>query len=224
MKKFILLLSFLLLSNSCALAQGVNGVIMNDIKEFLHIPAKKFAQKPPISDDEMTPSQQAILLYNDNDLKGAYEILLTVPDAKRNAQDYVLLGNILRDEDKISDAIFMYQRSILVDELFYKPYYNLGVLYLDEEKPFMAIENLKKACRLKKDFAYGYYNLGCAYLKAGDLGKAKIAFLKAIELKNNEPDFYFNLAYTYKKLGKEKLSKQYLELYNKAMELKGESI
>ncbi len=224
MKKIFLLLLFLIFSNSCSFAQVANGLIMNDIKEFLHIPAKKLAKPQQASGEEMTPSMQAVLLYNENNLKGAYDILLTIPDSKRSAQDYVLLGNILQDQDKISDAVFMYQRSILVDETFYKPYYNLGVLYLNEEKPFLAVENLKKTCRLKRDFAYGFYNLGCAYLKAGELGKAKIAFLKAIEIKNNEPDFYFNLAYTYKKLGKEKLSRQYLELYNKAMELKGESI
>lgn len=221
MKKLVLLLSFLTLSNTCAMAQGV---ILNDIKEFLHLPAKKPVQQQGVSEDEMTPGKQAVLLYNENNLKEAYEVLLSIPDAKRSAQDYILLGNILQDEDKISDAVFMYQRSILIDETFYKPYYNLGVLYLDDEKPFLAIENFKKACRLKRDFAFGFYNLGCAYLKAGDLGKAKIAFLKAIGLKNNEPDFYFNLAYTYKKLGKEKFSKQYLELYNKSIELRGENI
>lgn len=220
MKKFILTLFVLFFSNSLTFAQGV---IMNDIKEFLHIPAKKFAKQQPVFDEEMMPGSQAILLYNENNLKGAYEILSSIPDSKRSSQDYVLLGNILYDENKISDAVFMYQRAILVDETFYKPYYNLGVLYLDEEKPFLAIDNLRKACRLKRDFSYGYYNLGCAYLKAGQLNKAKIAFLKAIEIKNNEPDFYFNLAYTYKKLGKEKLSKQYLELYHKAVELKGET-
>ena len=52
-------------------------------------------------------------------------------------------------------------------------------------------------------------------MELGELKKAKLAFLKAIENKNTIPQYHYNLAYVYKKLGKEKLSKQYLENYNR---------
>ena len=59
--------------------------------------------------------------------------------------------------------------------------------------------------------------MGCAYLELGQIKKAKYAFLKAVELKNTIPEYNYNLAFVYKKLGKEKLSKQYLDNYNNLM-------
>lgn len=181
-------------------------------------PQERLAPVKQTYDDALTPSEQAVLFYNENNLKSAFEILLTIKEADRTAQDWLLLGNILQDQNKISDAVFMYQRATIVDPKFYKPYYNLGNIYLEDEKPFMAIENYRKANKINNNFPYAYYNLGCAYLKAGNLKKAKIAFLKAIELKNTEPNFHYNLAYTYKRLNNPKLAKQYLGFYDKLME------
>lgn len=217
MKKIVLLLIIILFSANYTFAEGLN------LKCFKNLMPKAGTQDrlAPVKqtyDEELTPSEQAILLYNENNLKSAFDRLLTIKEGNRTAQDWVLLGNILQDENKISDAVFMYQRAIMIAPKFYKPYYNLGNIYLDDEKPFLAIENYRKANKLNNKFPYAYYNLGCAYLKAGNLKKAKIAFLKAIELKNTEPNFHYNLAYTYKRLNNPKLAKQYLGFYNKLME------
>lgn len=160
-------------------------------------------------------SQQAIALYNDNNLEEALNTFLKIPEKYRNAQDYVLIGNILLDLDKLEDAVFMYKRAILVDETFYKPYYNIGNICLNDDKFYIAIDNYKKAIKYNPDFPYAYYNLACAYIKTGDLNKAKSNLNKAIELKNTEPDFHYNLAYVYKKLNKPKQANIYLENYNK---------
>lgn len=219
MKKIVLLLTVVLLGANCVNAQSL---YLNNAKKFFHIPQKvqKSVNKES-SDDALTKSEQAVLLYNENNIKSSFEILLSIKEADRTAQDWVLLGNILQDQEKVSDAVFMYQRAIMVDISAYKAYYNLGNIYLEQEKPFLAIENYKKANRANSDFPYAYYNLGCAYLKAGDLKKAKIAFIKAIELKNTEPMFHYNLAYTYKMLNKPRYAKQYLDNYNKLMENNG---
>jgi tetratricopeptide (TPR) repeat protein len=216
MKKIILLIA-LILSVNCAYAQSFD---MTKIKNIFYKPSQseKEIAKEQASEDELTPSAQAAIYYNDNNEKTALDTLLTIKEADRTAQDWLLLGNILQDQGKPSDAIFMYQRAILLNPKYYKPYYNLGNIYLEEEKPMMAIENYRKANKANNEFSYGYYNLGCAYLKIGDLKKAKIAFLKAVELKNTVPEFHYNLAYTYKKLNNPKLSKQYLDFYNKLME------
>lgn len=221
MKKIFILLAIILLSNSCtsyAMAQGDSKHL--SFKAIL----KKEQPKPapqPLTENGMTLTEQANLFYSSNDLKKAFESLLAIPEAQRTAQDWLLLGNLLQDEGKTSDAIFMYQRANLVDSKYYKAYYNKGNIYLADEKPFMAIEEYRKANKANPEFAYAYYNLGCAYLQVGNLKKAKIAFLKAIELKNSEPDFYYNLSYTYKQLGNHKLGKQYMNFYNKAMEAQG---
>lgn len=217
MKKIVLLLVITLFSANHAFAARLNLNCFKNLRTKAGT-QERLAPVKQVYDDALTPSEQAVLLYNENNSKNAFEKLLTIKEADRSPQDWVLLGNILQDENKISDAVFMYQRAIMIDPKFYKPYYNLGNIYLDDEKPFLAIENYRKANKLNNKFPYAYYNLGCAYLKAGNLKKAKIAFLKAIELKNTEPNFHYNLAYTYKKLNNPKLAKQYLGFYNKLME------
>lgn len=214
MKKLILVFIFVLCTSTAAFSE-VNKV--DGFKKFFNKASGK-NQEVVVSQSTLNQREQANLFYCGNDLAKALEAFLAIPETERTAQDWVLLGNILQDQERTSDAIFMYKRAILTDPKFYKPYYNLGNIYLSEDTPFLAIENYRKANKSKNDFAYGYYNLGCAYIQTGDLKKAKITFLKAIELKNNDPDFYYNLAYTYKKLEKPKLSKQYLDIYNKMMD------
>ena len=160
-------------------------------------------------------SQQATALYNDNNLEESLKTFLKIPEDGRTAQDNLLVGNILLDFNKPEDAVFMYKRALLVDETYYKAYYNIGNICLGEDKFFMAIDQYKKVIKYAPEFPYGYYNLACAYIKAGELRKAKSKLIKAIELKKTEPDFHYNLAYVYKKLNKEKSAKVYLENYNK---------
>lgn len=215
MKKISLLLVLVLFSANSAMAEnsGFFQKLMNKPTA-----QERLAPVKKTYDDELSPSEQATLFYNENNLRSSFDTLLAIKEADRSAQDWLLLGNILQDQNKESDAIFMYQRAILVNPKFYKAYYNLGNIYLAEEKPYLAIENYRKANKANNTFPYAYYNLGCAYLKIGELKKAKIAFLKAIDLKNTEPSFHYNLAYTYKKLNNPKLAKQYLDFYNKLME------
>lgn len=212
MKKIILLLALSLFTANCANAQQS---FYGQVKNLFH---KKAPIQKPSEDADFTKSEQAVVLYNENNVKGAFETLLSIKETDRTAQDWLLLGNILQDQEKTADAAFMYQRSMMVDAKYYKPYYNLGNIYLEEDKPYLAIDNYRKANKLNNEFSYAYYNLGCAYLKIGKLNNAKIAFLKAVELKNTVPDFHYNLAYTYKMLKKPKLAKQYLSNYNKLME------
>lgn len=163
---------------------------------------------------EMTMSEKATLYYGDNNTEEAFQQILKIKDYERTPQDWLLLGNVLQDNGKNADAMFMYNRAVAIDKTYYKAYYNLANLYLEENKLNLAIQNYKLASKYNDKFPYAYYNLGCAYLELGQAKNAKIAFLKAIEAKNTVPEFHYNLAYTYKKLGKEKLAKKYLENYN----------
>lgn len=217
MKKIILLLIIILLSTSSVFAQGAGSDLFEKLKN-KPTAQERLAPVKQTYEDTLTISEQSIILYNENNIKGAFDTLLRIQELDRTAQDWFLLGNILQDQDKTSDAIFMYQRAIVIEPRFYKPYYNLGNIYLEQDKPYLAIEKYRKANKLNNKFPYAYYNLGCAYLKLGNLQKAKIAFLKAIEIKNTVPEFHYNLAYTYKMLNKPDLAKQYLGFYNKLME------
>lgn len=183
------------------------------------LPFKKQVKEPPkISKEFENISKQATIFYAENDIKTSFDLLLSIPEEERSPQNWLLLGNILQDQGKNSEAIFMYQKAILCDENYYKSYYNLGNAYLSEDKPHLAIVQYKKLLNINPNFPYAYYNLGCAYIKIGELRKAKNAFISAIELKNTEPDFHYNLAYVYKKLKNEKNAKLYLKYYDKIME------
>jgi tetratricopeptide (TPR) repeat protein len=166
--------------------------------------------------DETT--QQAKILYAQNEIDEALKLLKGKAESERSAEDWLLIGNILQDKDKISEAVYMFKKSIKTDEKFYKAHYNLGYIYLIQEKPNMALEEFKKAVKYKDDFAYGYYNMGCAYLKLKQYGSAKYNFFRAVDIKNDEPMFYYNLAYAYKQMGKEKQANTYLDIYNKLQE------
>jgi tetratricopeptide (TPR) repeat protein len=163
-------------------------------------------------------TEQAKVLYAQNEIDEALKLLKSKPESERSAIDWLIIGNILQDKDKIDEATYMFKKAIKVDEKFYKAHYNLGYIYLIQEKPNMALEEFKKAVKYKDDFAYGYYNMGCTYLKLKQYGNAKYNFFKAVDIKNDEPMFYYNLAYTYKQMGKEKQANTYLNIYNKLQE------
>ncbi len=179
---------------------------------------KKEVSKIIQSEQSQNITNQANILYAENDIKNAFNLFLSIPEEERSAQNWLLLGNILQDQGKIDEAVFMYNRAIQVDETFYKAYYNLGNIYLQDGRPNMAIEQYKKVIKLKPEYPYAHYNLGCAYIKLGKLGKAKYEILTAIDLKNTVADFHYNLAYIYKQQKKEKQAKIYLDYYNKLTE------
>lgn len=160
------------------------------------------------------------IFYAENNIKEAFNLILNIPEDQRTSEQWLLLGNILQDENKSDDAVFMYNKAIICDEKNYKAHYNLGNLYLEQNKPNLAITEFKKVNKYNPDFAYGYYNLGCAYLKINKPKNAKWQFYKAIDLNNQVPDFYYNLAYTFKLLNKEKQANSYLNIYNKLQERK----
>ncbi len=162
--------------------------------------------------------QQGNILYAENEIEKAFELFLSIPANERTSQNWLLMGNILQDQGKDADAVFMYNQAISADENDFKAYYNLGNIYLEEEKPYLAIEQYKKVLKINPEYPYAYYNMGCAYIKLGELRKAKNALISAIELKNTVADFHYNLAYVYKKLNDEKRAKLYLEYYNKIID------
>lgn len=204
MRRFCLILTLIILSANCTFALPFN----------LKKEENKFVQ----SDQYKTVTEQANVYYAQNDIKNAFNILLTIPDEERSAQNWLLLGNILQDQGKIDEAVFMYNKAIEVDSKYYKAYYNLGNVYLNDGRPNMAIEQYKKVIDLNPEYAYAHYNLACAYIKLGKYSKAKYELYTAIDLKNTVPEFHYNLAYVFKQLKKEKDAKTYLEYYNKLIQ------
>lgn len=171
------------------------------------------------SADEL--KKQGIALYSQNDISGAYKIFLNLDEASRDSEIYLLMGNILQDQNDPIEAIYHFQKAIELDKKNYKAYYNLGNMYLEDNKLNSAISNYQKAIKYKPDFAYAYYNLGICEYKLFDYKNAKKHFVKAMTKKPTEPDFYYNLSLTYTKLGNNEKAKEAMDVYTK---LKNEQI
>ncbi len=163
-------------------------------------------------------SEQAKALYAQNEIDEALKLLKGKSEESRSAEDWLLIGNILQDKDKIDEAVYMFKKSIEKDPKYYKAHYNLGYIYLIQDKPNMALAEFKLAVKYKDDFAYGYYNMACAYLKLKQYRNARYNFFRAMDLKGNDPNIYYNLAYTFKMLNNEKQAQTYLDIYNKMIE------
>ena len=160
-------------------------------------------------------SKQATAFYSDNNHIRTMDLILQINEKERSSQDWLLLGNVLADNGKIEDAVYMYQKAIAKDKKCYKAYYNLGNYYLDRGQYDKAIENYTKATKINPENPYIFYNLGCAQLKQNNLSSARLNFYKAIMFNSNVPEFHYNLAYTYHMLNKDTLAKTYIDNYNK---------
>ncbi len=193
---------------------GIVLISSTGVANSIDLPWKK--EQPQVELDET--SQQARILYAQNDIDAALKLLKSKGELTRTAEDWLLIGNILQDKDRIDEAIYMYKKSIEVDPKYYKAHYNLGYIYLSKDQPNMALAEFKQAVKYKDNFAYGYYNMGCAYLALKQYRNARYNFYKALDIKGDEPSIYYNLAYTYKMLNNEKQAKTYYDLYNKLIE------
>lgn len=204
MKKLLSTLLILAVSGGCVVSAAP-----------ISLPWKKAEEKQVVVDPV---SEQAKALYAQNEIDEALKLLKGKTEESRSAEDWLLIGNILQDKDKIDEAVYMFKKAIEKDPKYYKPYYNLGYIYLMQDKPNMALAEFKKSVKYKDDFAYGYYNMACAYLKLKEYGNARFNFFRALDLKADDPAIYYNLAYTFKMQNKEKQAQTYLDLYNQMME------
>lgn len=215
MKKLIILGITLLIFTTSAHAEDFTQTVNKFCKNLFNKTQTTENSTEQNFDEEKTSlSADAMILYNANDIEGSLQILESIPEEKRTALDWLLIGNIYQDKKDIDKTATCYQKAITTDAKFYRGYYNLANLYLDDENSLEAIKLYKLSIKYKHDFSYAYYNMGCAYVKLGDLKKAKSSFLKAIEHKNDLVDAYYNLAFVYKELNDTKKAEEYLKIYN----------
>lgn len=182
---------------------------------------KEIKTQTKLSQDKLDEYAQirdnARVLYNANEPIKAKEEFNKIPDAEKTSDDWLFLGNIAIDENKLIDAVFYYKKAIQIDDSNFKAHFNLGNLYLADNKTNMALSEYKKVLKTNKDYSYAHYNMGCCYLKNESYINARYSFGLAIRSNPHEPAFYYNLAYTNKKMGKAKKAQEALEMYNKLM-------
>ena len=112
MKRFLLTLLIL-----CTTTAGTT---------YAAIPWQKVQEEQTVVD---ATTEQAKIYYAQNEIDQALKLLKSKGEETRTAEDWLIIGNILQDKDKIDEAIYMFKKAIEKDPKYYKAHYNLG--YID---------------------------------------------------------------------------------------------
>ena len=127
------------------------------------------------------------------------------------------MGNALKDQGKLNEAIDAYNKAISLNPNYGDAYTNLGTAHQDQGKLDEAIDAHKKSISLKPDYAVAYNNMGVVLQDQGKFEEAIDAYNKAISLNPNQAEPYSNIGNTLKDQGK---LDEAIEAYNKAISIK----
>ncbi|MBW4660517.1 MAG: tetratricopeptide repeat protein [Drouetiella hepatica Uher 2000/2452] len=133
-----------------------------------------------------------------------------------NAAAYNNLGNALKRQGKLEEAITAFQRAIQLDPNDAPPYNGLGNALLDQGKLEEAITAFQRAIQLDPNDAYPYNGLGNALLDQGKLEEAITAFQRAIQLDPNDAPPYNGLGIALSDQGK---LEEAITAYQRAIQL-----
>jgi len=115
----------------------------------------------------------------------------TTPD---NHIAHFNLGVVCSRENRLTEALFHYNKSIEFSPTFYDGYLGLSNVYMKLNLYDKAMDTLIKATILfPKDYR-AFYNLGNAYLHKGDLKQAVSVYRKSLEINPRSAEAYGNLA------------------------------
>ena len=88
------------------------------------------------------------------------------------------MGNVLKDQCKLDEAIDAYSKAISVSPNNAVAYNNMGNALQDLDKIDGALEAYKKAISIKPDYAEAYYNTGNALTDKRKVEEALISYKK----------------------------------------------
>jgi tetratricopeptide (TPR) repeat protein len=145
---------------------------------------------------------------NDRAIECFSEALRLKPDFN---ETYFHMGEALRGQGKISEAIEYYRKALqqkLDDTIEYIVHNNLGMALMKQGKMDEAIEHYREAIRLKPDYFVGHNNLGIALENQGKLDEAIEHYKEALRLK---PDFSEALKNLTSALAQQRQSKSMVE-------------
>lgn len=140
-------------------------------------------------------------------------------NSQKSASYYISLGNKLKSEEKLSEAIAAYQQALKLEPDNPKVYAFLGTVQKQQGDLSAAVSNLRKAIEINpQPPAWFYRSLGGSLQQQGNNEKAIKAYYKAIKINSNTP------FWVYKSLGNILSQKQRWEeaitAYQQAKKLK----
>ena len=100
------------------------------------------------------------------------------------------LGNVLKKETGVEEAIESYRKAIEVKPDFADPYFALGLVLKYEGELEEAIASCRKAIDLKPDFTDAWSLLAQCLMESGRVSESLDAFEKCSQLNPWDPSFY----------------------------------
>jgi len=127
-----------------------------------------------------------------------------------------ILGNTLKIQDKNSEAIIAYKKSILLNKDYSEAYNNLANVLKKIGNFDEALLNYKIAIKTKQDNLEAYYNLANLLKSLKNYEEAIKNYKKVIKINPNFSDAYNNIGTIYSILGKFNYAR---EFYTKSIEI-----
>jgi superkiller protein 3 len=141
------------------------------------------------------------------------EILRVEPN---NGKAYNNLGNALRRQGKLAEALAAHQKALQLNHNDAEAYVGIGNVLNAQGKPEEALAYHKKALQLNPKLAIAYSNLGNALYDQKKLDEAVAAYQKAIELDPKFAGAYSNLGIA---LSDQKKLEEAVAAFQKTIEL-----
>ena len=123
---------------------------------------------------------------------------------------YNILGLILTEQDRINEAIEIYEKGIEINPEYAMIYNNLGTIYKSRAEYKKAEYYYKKSINLDNKISEPHNNLGSLYLAINEIKKAELSFKRSLAINSKFYISYYNLGILYKNIGKFKEAKDYL--------------
>lgn len=103
------------------------------------------------------------------------------------------LGNCLRQEGKVDDAMAQYQEALRFEPENTITLYNIASALVQKGKLDDAIAQYREVLRVNPKYLDAYVNLGDALLKKGQLDEATAQYIAALKIKPNDAMAHYNL-------------------------------
>jgi tetratricopeptide (TPR) repeat protein len=117
------------------------------------------------------------------------------------AEAYSNLGNVLKEQEKLDEALACFQRALILKPDDALIHYNLGNTFKDQGKLDEAVASFQQALALKPDFGEAHHSLGLIFRELGKMDDAIACYRKALSLKPDYAKAYRNLSLMVKYTG-----------------------
>jgi len=156
--------------------------------------------------------QKAADLYRSNKLNKAEAFCKKIiEEYPRTVYVYNLLGLILTEQKKITEAIKFYELGIKIDPEFAIIYSNLGNIYKYKKNYTEAENYFRKSIEKDRKIPEPYNNLGNLYFFLNEYEKSIFYFNEALNVSPNFFISHYNLGVVHKTLGNIEKSSKYFK-------------